>query len=283
MQSVYRILSPTAILGYGFPEESFQAALEQRIDLIAVDAGSVDAGPYYLGSAKHYVAEAALRRDLTLMIRSALDQCCPCIVGSAGFSGADPQFCDTVGLAAEIIEQEAKRPVRLAAIDAAVDPETLSANLDALTPLGRMPSLSADIVKASKLVGQMGVEPVITALNAGAEVIVCGRAYDPAVFAADPIRKGFDPGIVYHAGKILECGAIACTPGSGSDCLMAELYEDGHSEFYALSAGRRATAASIAAHSLYEKPRPDIFHLPGGTLILQDTEFFPPSVLKKPV
>ena len=35
-----RILSPTAILGYGFPEVSFAAGLDRRPHLIAVDAGS---------------------------------------------------------------------------------------------------------------------------------------------------------------------------------------------------------------------------------------------------
>ncbi len=45
MKSIYRILSSTAILGYGFPESSFQMAMELNIDLIAVDAGAVDVGP----------------------------------------------------------------------------------------------------------------------------------------------------------------------------------------------------------------------------------------------
>ncbi|MGL4209010.1 MAG: acyclic terpene utilization AtuA family protein, partial [Candidatus Adiutrix sp.] len=45
-----KILSPTAILGYGFPEESFKAALDKNPHVIAVDAGSTDPGPYYLGS-----------------------------------------------------------------------------------------------------------------------------------------------------------------------------------------------------------------------------------------
>jgi len=37
-----RILSPTAILGYGFPESSFRAGLAREPHLIAVDAGSTD-------------------------------------------------------------------------------------------------------------------------------------------------------------------------------------------------------------------------------------------------
>ena len=40
----FRILSPTAILGYGFPAESFRRGVERRPHLIACDAGSTDPG-----------------------------------------------------------------------------------------------------------------------------------------------------------------------------------------------------------------------------------------------
>ena len=46
----YKILSPTGILGYGFPESSFRIGVAQKPDLIACDGGSTDPGPYYLGS-----------------------------------------------------------------------------------------------------------------------------------------------------------------------------------------------------------------------------------------
>ena len=41
---------------------------------------------------------------------------------------------------------------------------------------------------------------------------LCGRAYDPAVFAAEPVRRGFPPAAAMHAAKVLECGAIATDP-----------------------------------------------------------------------
>ncbi|EFF0613064.1 3-methylaspartate ammonia-lyase, partial [Escherichia coli] len=48
MARSFKVLSPTAILGYGFPEESFRKAMAESPDLIAVDAGSSDPGPHYL-------------------------------------------------------------------------------------------------------------------------------------------------------------------------------------------------------------------------------------------
>ena len=61
------VLSPTAILGYGFPKESFAAALYNP-DIIGVDAGSVDPGPYYLGAGVSFTDRAAVKRDLALLL-----------------------------------------------------------------------------------------------------------------------------------------------------------------------------------------------------------------------
>ena len=52
----FRILSPTAILGYGFPAESFRRGIQRQPHLIACDAGSTDPGPYYLGSGKSFTS-----------------------------------------------------------------------------------------------------------------------------------------------------------------------------------------------------------------------------------
>ena len=41
-----RILSTTAILGYGFPMESFVEGMKRKPHVIAVDAGSTDPGPW---------------------------------------------------------------------------------------------------------------------------------------------------------------------------------------------------------------------------------------------
>lgn len=46
MARSFKVLSPTAILGYGLPEESFRKAMAESPDLIAVDAGSSDPGPH---------------------------------------------------------------------------------------------------------------------------------------------------------------------------------------------------------------------------------------------
>ena len=58
----FRILSTTAILGYGFPEKSFEEGLKRNPHLIAVDAGSTDPGPYYLRSEERRVGKECRSR-----------------------------------------------------------------------------------------------------------------------------------------------------------------------------------------------------------------------------
>ena len=82
------VLSPTAILGYGFPEASFREGLSRRPCAIAVDAGSIDPGPYYLGAGKSFTDRGAVRRDLALMVEAGLDLSIPVLIGTAGGSGA---------------------------------------------------------------------------------------------------------------------------------------------------------------------------------------------------
>ena len=68
----FKVLSPTAILGYGFPEDSFARGMEENPDLIAVDGGSADPGPHYLGVGKSFTNKEAVKRDLLIMIKAGL-------------------------------------------------------------------------------------------------------------------------------------------------------------------------------------------------------------------
>ncbi|MCA6119310.1 DUF4387 family protein [Bradyrhizobium sp. WSM 1738] len=120
----------------------------------------------------------------------------------------------------------------------------------------------------------MGVHPLITALKSGARFIIAGRACDSALFAADMIRRGVPPGLAYHAGHILESGALACDPGSPSDCLVGEIYDDGTAIFVPPNPARRCTAHSLAAHSLYQQSHPQLQFYPEGVLATEQTQYF---------
>lgn len=270
----YRILAPTAILGYGFPVESFRNGIDRKPDLIAVDAGSTDPGPYYLGAGVSFTERQAVKRDLVLILTAALAMNIPVVIGSAGGSGGNPHLDWCLEIIREIAAEH-RLTFKMALIQAELsNDQVLQFQKDGkITSLPPGPDLTLnDIHQTVRIVGQMGIEPVIKALDQGVQVVLAGRCYDPAVFAAPAIRRGYERGLAVHLGKILECAAIASTPGSGSDCLFGYLYAD-HFEVETLNPKRRCTELSVAAHTLYEKSNPYLLPGPGGVLDLRGTRF----------
>ena len=274
MKEEFRILSTTAILGYGFPKESFDEGMKRKPDLIAVDAGSTDPGPFYLGEGVSFTDRGAVKRDLEIMICAGVKENIPVVIGTAGGSGAKPhlEWC------ADIIREIAKEHdlhFKMAMIHADMDKEEMKKALTEgkISPLEPAPQLTVeDIDATTNIVGQMGIEPIMKALDSGVQVVLAGRAYDPTVFAAPAIRKGYDKGLAIHLGNILECASICAVPGSGSDCMFGYLGED-YFRVEPLSSVRKCTTLSVAAHTLYEKTNPYILPGPGGHLDLAETTF----------
>src|SRR6266498_2295588 len=101
-----RILGASGQLGYGVPTPAFSAGLERKPHLIGCDMGSIDIGPYYLGSGELATALAATRRDLRKVLLGALKLKIPLIIGSAGSAGAKPHLEQTLAIIREIAREE---------------------------------------------------------------------------------------------------------------------------------------------------------------------------------
>ncbi len=269
-----KVLSTTAILGYGFPISSFEEGMKLKPDCIAVDAGSTDPGPYYLGAGVSFTDYFAVKRDLAIMIEAGIKHHIPVLVGSAGGSGAKPHLDWQLKIVNEIAAEK-NLHFKMAVIEADFDKDFVLKAFEEgkVKPLHPAPECTReDILESTHIVGQMGVEPFIKALKDGAQVIIAGRSYDPNMFAALPIIQGFDQGLALHMGKILECAAIASSPGSGSDCMFGTIYED-RFVLQTLNPARKCTTLSVSAHTLYEKTNPYILPGPGGIIDLHNTTF----------
>jgi hypothetical protein len=271
-----KILSPCGILGYGFPDRSFNAGLADMPGAIVVDAGSTDAGPHKLGAGTAIVSRLAAKKDLVRIIKAGVSLDIPVIIGSAGGSGGRVHIEWTLDIIREIFREEALGPIKTAVIRADIPKDTIRASLKAGTilPLGAsVPPLTEKALdEPTAVVAQMGAEPVLEALKRGARLIICGRAYDPAPFAAVGMYHGFDPALSYHLGKVLECGALCCNPGTAKDCMMGVLY-NGYFEVYPCDPARVCTPLSVAAHTFYEKDHPVIHHGPGIILDISASNF----------
>ena len=274
MRDRLTVYAPQGMLGYGFPSASMEVALAHRPDVIAVDAGSTDPGPYYLGAGVPFTNRRAVKRDLGRMLEAARAHRLPLLVGSAGGGGGRPHLEWTLEVYRELCREHGFR-FRTVVLDAEIDRAWLKKKLAAgrVRPLDLDQPLSEDDVDAAThIVAQMGHDPFMRALDAGAEVVIAGRAYDPAMMGAHALREGFDPGLVVHMGKILECGAAAAYPRHGSDGLLGTVERD---SFTVEPPNPRqiCTVASVAAHSLYEKADPYLMHFPGGAIDLRATTF----------
>ena len=265
----FRLLSTSGILGYGFPEPSLMAGMERKPDAIGVDGGSVDPGPHYLGSGKPFCSTMAIRRDLRLMLRAAVAQHIPMLIGTCGGAGGEPNLDLVVTLVREIAREEGLH-FPMAIIHAEQDKTLITRRMreGRIRPLAHRPPLdAATIERAERIVAMMGPEPFVKALDDGAQIVLAGRSSDPAPWAAAAMRAQLPPAQSWYAGKMLECGATASVP-KGHDCLFVTVRDD-HVECEPLNPERRCTPLSVANHSLHENASP-IHHIePGGML---DTE-----------
>jgi hypothetical protein len=67
---IYRVVSVCGALGYGYPKESLEEALKGGVDAIISDAGSMAAGPYYLGTGLEYFEREAVKADYRHMVEA---------------------------------------------------------------------------------------------------------------------------------------------------------------------------------------------------------------------
>ena len=135
-----RILGASGQLGYGVPTPAFSAGLERKPHLIGCDMGSIDIGPYYLGSGELATALAATRRDLRKVLLGALKLKIPLIIGSAGSAGAKPHLEQTLAIIREIAREEGLS-FRMGVLRADIERTVLKAALrsNGVVPIDGMP------------------------------------------------------------------------------------------------------------------------------------------------
>lgn len=269
-----RVVSLNGLLGYGYPRASLDRALGLAPDLVGVDAGSTDPGPFYLGAGESFVSDAQVRSDLQPALRATIERGIPLVIGTAGGAGAQPHLEGLVTMVREIASEDGLC-FRMAVIPAEVPEQTVLEALGEgrISPCGPAHALTEDHVRAcTRIVGQMSTGPLAEALAGGADVVVAGRCCDAAIFVAEPMRRGFDAGLALHMGKILECGTLAARPAGANDVLVGTI-DAGGFEVVPANPERRCTPESVAAHSLYEQPDPNCFYEPEGKVDLSECEF----------
>ena len=288
-----KVLTPSGCIGNrGIHHEALVAALDaEKPDAIAVDAGSLDCGPWYLGTGQVHSPMINIRRDLRLVLTEGVRRGIPIIIGSSGGSGARPHVDLTVEMIKEIALEE-ELSFKVGVIYSDVDKEYLHARIRGGETIPKVPSnifgdplTAGEVDSSSRIVAMMGCEPIIDALKHGAQVVIAGRSADSCVIAAYPTMMGFDKGLSLHMGDIMECGEATLTDREGVTQTLGPnrvpvigamrkdhfILKPGHS-------GMACTVEAVSAHSMYERDNHTEVELPGGILdktgcsVVQETD-----------
>ena len=269
-----KIVALNGLLGYGYSEDALEVAFSEKVDYLGVDAGSTDPGPYYLGSGKSFTDRNAVKRDLALALPKALSHRAPFIIGTAGGAGSSVHVDWLRDIILEIA-CEKKLNFKLGIVRSDVTKEYVLEKFDSgklINMSDEMPIQRADIENSARIVSQIGIAPIIVLLREGADVILCGRACDTAIYAAPCIYEGYSHGLAFHMAKIMECGAMCSEPVAAADVMQGYMYED-HFELRPANSMRRCTVDRVAAHTLYEQSNPYLIFEPDGVCDLTNSVF----------
>ena len=261
-----RVLVPSGVLGLGFDPSALARGIAAKPDIIAIDGGSTDSGPFYLGTGTSKYSRSVCRDEWQQLLEARAAAGVPLVIGSCGTCGTastvDWMFEITCELAAEL-----GQTLRVARLYSDVSTETVQQARDdgRLSQLDPAPAIDdAALAGLTNVVALAGAEQIQAAINTGAEVVLAGRTTDTATIAALPLARGADAGGAWHGAKIAECGAF-CTTQPASGVIMVSFDATGFT-VTPMGEGVRCTPQSVAAHMLYENSDPWVLHEPGGHL-----------------
>ncbi|MGB7271284.1 MAG: acyclic terpene utilization AtuA family protein [Albidovulum sp.] len=265
-----RVLVPSGVLCLGFDADALARGVAMKPDIICIDGGSTDSGPFSLGAGQSKYSRAATKGEWRQLMQARAEAGVPLVIGTAGTCGTDStvdwMYAITCELAAELgqeltvarlyCEQSAK-----VVIDALAKGR--------LRPLTPAPEISDQALAGmSHIVALAGAEQILAALATGADIVIAGRTTDTAIIAALPLSRGDHAGGAWHGAKIAECGAL-CSTNPTSGVIMVDFDAEGFT-VQPLAEGACCTPHSVSAHMLYENSDPFILYEPGGHLDVTD-------------
>jgi len=268
-----KVLVPSGALGLGYDKTALERGLAMQPDIIAIDGGSTDSGPSYLGRGVSKYSRASTKVEWRGLIEAQARAGVPLVIGTAGTCGADSAVDWLVGITEEILA-ELGQSAKIAVLKSSQSPARVA---DALAmgrvmPLYPAPEIDADLVgDCSNIVALAGAEQIAAALQTGADIVIAGRTTDTAIIAALPLMKGCHPGGAWHGAKIGECGAL-CATNPQSGVIMIEFDKDGF-VVTPLADGAHASPHTVSAHMLYENSDPFILFEPGGHLDVTNAQY----------
>ncbi|MGI9332439.1 MAG: acyclic terpene utilization AtuA family protein, partial [Gammaproteobacteria bacterium] len=213
-----RVLVPSGVLGLGFEAEALARGIAARPDVICIDGGSTDSGPFYLGTGTSKYARASTVAEWRELMRARAEAGVPLVIGSCGTCGTDASVEWMLDITRELAHERGER-LKVATLYSSQSTGVVQAALarGAVTPLTPAPDICAQrLASCTNIVALAGAEQLGAALRTGADIVLAGRATDTAGVCALPLLRGEHDGAAWHGAKVVECGALCSThPTSG--------------------------------------------------------------------
>jgi len=263
---ITKILIPSGALGLGYDRNALMRGIEHKPDLIAIDGGSTDSGPHYLGTGTSKYSRSSIKSEWRELMQARAMANVPLVIGTAGTCGADDAVDWLLDITNEIAT-ETGQDVTVAVLKSGQPADRVMRALDQgrITPLEPVIDVDHNLLQScTNIVALAGAEQIQAALNTGADIVIAGRTTDTATIAALPLARGCHAGGAWHGAKIGECGALATTnPSSGT--IMITFDADGFT-VEPMGQNAQATPYTVSAHMLYENSNPLQLYEPGGHL-----------------
>ena len=269
-----KVLVPSGVLGLGFDLEALKNGVKNNPDIISIDGGSTDSGPYSLGSGTSKYSRAAIKAEWKSLMIAREKANVPLVIGSCGTCGTNGMVDWMENITIELAE-ELNQNIKIAKLYCQQEKTFIKKNfqLSKIVPLNPAPMLNDQLIEEmTNIVALAGAEQIQECINTGAEIILAGRTTDTAIISALPLMKGANPGSSWHGAKVAECGAL-CTTNPTSGVIMVEFDKTGFT-VEPMSKNASCTSETVAAHMLYENADPYILHEPGGYMDVTYSNYY---------
>ena len=261
-----RVLVPSGALGLNYDKTALERGVAAKPDIIAIDGGSTDSGPAYLGRGLSKYARESTKREWKGLMEARAEASVPLVLGTAGTCGADSAVEWMLDITRQIAG-ELGQTLKVAVLRSSQDPEMMRRAFEEhrITALPGAPEVTPDTFsRCTNIVALAGAEQINAALATGADIVLAGRTTDTAIIAALPLARGCHAGAAWHGAKIGECGAL-CASNPQSGVILVDFDDTGFT-IEPLADGAHATPHTVSAHMIYENSDPFILFEPGGHL-----------------
>ena len=268
-----KVLVPSGVLGLGFDLTAFKNGLKLSPDIISIDGGSTDSGPFSLGTGTSKYSRNSIKSEWKTLMEARQKLKIPLVIGSCGTCGTN-NMVDWMEEITLEISKELNHKVKIAKLYCEIPNSKLLKNYKngLLADLEPKVKINEKLIKnITHTVALAGSEQIQAAINTKADIILAGRTTDTAIIAALPLLNGSQPGISWHGAKIAECGAL-CSTEPTSGVVMIE-FNNKDFIIFPLSKKAKCTPETVSAHMLYENADPFVLYEPGGYMNVKNATY----------